>query len=159
MDILYSILLVAAFVSYFIFKVIHFGIIANRKNHLVSGGNQVANSSIQGRIPDQEIRRSLDGLSLLTFGSIGCSYVTICWIVLTNTDTAWYWLLTASTLNFIFIILLRNLAMNVTPFLAGYINNLEHVILNPLKWSSVLSELLNNLAHNLIKTLRFLSKS
>lgn len=159
MDILYSILLVPAFVSYFIFKVIHFGIIANRKNHLVSGGNQVANSSIQGRIPDQEIRRSLDGLSLLTFGSIGCSYVTICWIVLTNTGTAWYWLLIASTLNFIFIILLRNLAMNVTPFLAGYINNLEHVILNPLKWISVLSELLNNLAHNLIKTLRFLSKS
>ena len=91
------------------FTVLQYGIVSVRKSNALSNKTSLDGVNGGGKFSEEQIKLTLDGLRLLTFGSIGCSYVTASWIVFDNTQDVWIWLLVASILNFIVIVLPRQL--------------------------------------------------
>ena len=103
---MFSILLAVSLVLYLMFTVLQYGIVSVRKSNALSNKTSLDGVNGGGKFSEEQIKLTLDGLRLLTFGSIGCSYVTASWIVFDNTQDVWIWLLVASILNFIVIVVL-----------------------------------------------------
>ena len=159
MNTVFSILLAMSFVSYLIFTSIYHGLINVRKSNLITNKASSESSNFSNTFSEQHIKLSVDGVRLLTFGSIGCSFVTASWIVFNNTEHVWIWLLVASTLNFIVSALLRSISMNIAPFISKVIVRKGSFIIRLLVWVSFISTPIDIFANNSIRLLKILSKS
>ena len=156
---MFSILLTVSLVSYLIFTAIHYGLISVRRSNFITNKTSSDSSNFSNIFSEQQIKLSVDGIRLLIFGSIGCSFVTASWIVFDNTEHVWIWLLVASILNFIVSGLLRSIAINLTPFTSKVIVKRGSFIIRPLGWISFISTLIDIFANNSIRLLKILSKS
>tara|TARA_B100000959_G_scaffold257501_1_gene291667 strand:+ start:118 stop:1377 length:1260 start_codon:yes stop_codon:yes gene_type:complete len=155
----FSILLAVSLVLYLMFTVVQYGIVSVRKSNALSNKTSSDGVNGGGKFSEEQIKLTLDGLRLLTFGSIGCSYVTASWIVFDNTQDVWIWLLVASILNFIAIVLLRSIAINLAPMASNMIGTLGTSLIRLLAWLSLISILIDMLSKTLIRLLKILFKS
>ena len=159
MNTMFSILLAASLVIYLIVTSIHYGLISVHKSNALRNKTSSDRGNVANTFSEEQIKLSLDGIRLLTFGSIGCAYVTASWIVFDNTEHVWVWLLVASTINFIVIVLLRSIAINLTPSTSKIIGKLGSKLIKPLVWFASISVLIDILSNNLTGLIKVFSKS
>ncbi|MQG16527.1 MAG: CBS domain-containing protein [SAR202 cluster bacterium] len=108
---------------------------------------------------DEKINLALEGLRILAFGSIACSYITASWIVFDSTDQVWVWLLIASILNFIVILILRSISIRIAPLVFNRIGKFNSILIKLVSLISFVSVPIDVISHSLIGMLKVFSKS
>ena len=125
MNTVFSILLAVSLFLYSYFTFVQYGIIAIRKSQAISNKSSSDDGNGGVKFSEEQIRLTLGGLRVLAFGSIGCSFITASWIVFDSTEHIWVWLLLASILNFVVILILRSVSISVAPIASNMIGNLS----------------------------------
>ena len=154
-----SILLAVSLFLYSYFTFVQYGIIAIRKSQAISNKSSSDDGNGGVKFSEEQIRLTLEGLRVLAFGSIGCSFITASWIVFDSTEHIWVWLLVASILNFVVILILRSVSISVAPIASNMIGNLSPSLIKLFGLISFISVPIDIMSQSLIRLLKILSKS
>tara|TARA_A100001037_G_scaffold306824_1_gene356266 strand:- start:33637 stop:34896 length:1260 start_codon:yes stop_codon:yes gene_type:complete len=155
----FSILLAVSLLLYSYFTYVQYGLLTVRKSNAIS--NKTSSNTGDGALKssDEKINLALEGLRILAFGSIACSYITASWIVFDSTDQVWVWLLIASILNFIVILILRSISIRIAPLVFNRIGKFNSILIKLVSLISFVSVPIDVISHSLIGMLKVFSKS
>ncbi len=155
----FSILLAVSLLLYSYFTYVQYGLLTVRKSNAIS--NKTSSNTGDGALKssDEKINLALEGLRILAFGSIACSYITASWIVFDSTDQVWVWLLIASILNFIVILILRSISIRIAPLVFNRIGKFNSILIKLVSLNSFVSVPIDVISHSLIGMLKVFSKS
>ena len=156
---MFSILLAVSLLLYSYFTYVQYGLLTVRKSNAIS--NKTSSNTGDGALKssDEKINLALEGLRILAFGSIACSYITASWIVFDSTDQVWVWLLIASILNFIVILILRSISIRIAPLVFNRIGKFNSILIKLVSLISFVSVPIDVISHSLIGMLKVFSKS
>lgn len=156
---MFSILLAVSLLLYSYFTYVQYGLLTVRKSNAIS--NKTSSNTGDGALKssDEKINLALEGLRILAFGSIACSYITASWIVFDSTDQVWVWLLIASILNFIVILILRSISIRIAPLVFNRIGKFNSILIKLVSLNSFVSVPIDVISHSLIGMLKVFSKS
>ena len=159
MNTVFSILLAVSLFLYSYFTFVQYGLIAILKSQAISNKSSSDDGNGGVKFSEEQIRLTLGGLRVLAFGSIGCSFITASWIVFDSTEHIWVWLLVASILNFLVILVLRSVSISVAHVASNVISNLSPSLIKLFGLISFISVPIDIMSQSLIRLLKILSKS